>query len=290
MVDFIAEVSSNHNQDLSRMKEFIYVAKETGCSGVKFQLFKIDQLFAPEILAKKVDIRNRKAWELPEKFIPELADYAHNLGIEFSCTPFYLEAVDILEQYVDFFKIASYELLWLDLIKKCGQKGKPVIISTGMAQIYEVKSAVEVLIDSGCPKITVLHCNSAYPTKPQDANLKAIATLREQLKVFSDRIAISVGWSDHTVSAGVIHRSVHKYDASLVEFHLDLDGKGDEYSAGHCWLPEQIKSVITDINTGFTADGTAGFGPSQSEQVEREWRADPFDGLRPLLKTRKSFE
>ena len=83
-IDFIAEVSSNHNQDLKRMKEFICVAKEVGCSGVKFQLFKIDELFAPEAISKNKELRKRKKWELPEKFIPILADYAHQKGILFS--------------------------------------------------------------------------------------------------------------------------------------------------------------------------------------------------------------
>jgi len=290
MVDFIAEVSSNHNHDINRCKQFIHIAHEIGCHGVKFQLFKIDQLFTPELLAKSKKHRDRKNWELPIEFLPELAELSQNLGLQFACTPFYLEAVDELEEFVDFYKIASYELLWMDLIEKCGQMGKPVVISTGMANIDEVKSAIECLIDSGCQTLTVLHCNSVYPTLPKDANLLAIATLREQLKVYSDRIALSIGWSDHTVSAGVIHRAVHKYDASMIEFHLDLDGKGEEYATGHCWLPEEIKPVINDINTGCTADGKSDFGPSKSELIERKWRADPVDGLRPLIKTRKSFD
>lgn len=122
-VRFIAEVSSNHNRDLDRCKLFIEIAKSIVCDGVKFQLFKIDHLFASDILAKSEKHRERKKWELPLEFIPELSEYAHKLELQFSCTPFYLEAVDELFPFVDFYKIASYELLWHDLFRKCVEKG-----------------------------------------------------------------------------------------------------------------------------------------------------------------------
>ena len=97
-VKFIAEISSNHNRDLKRSIEFIKQAATVGCDGVKFQLFRIDQLFAPEILQKSQRHRERRQWELPTDFIPELADACHELGILFSCTPFYLDAVAELER------------------------------------------------------------------------------------------------------------------------------------------------------------------------------------------------
>ena len=170
-IDFIAEVSSNHNRDINRMKEFIYASKEVGCTGVKFQLFKIDELFSPEILAKSETHRKRKEWELPIEYIPELAELSHSLDLSFSCTPFYLEAVDILEPYIDFYKIASYELLWIDLFEKCGNTGKPIVFSTGMATFDEVETTLNCLIATEAKDITVLHCNSAYPTPIKDANL-----------------------------------------------------------------------------------------------------------------------
>ena len=112
-INFIAEVSSNHNQDITRMKDFIQASSEIGCSGVKFQLFKIEELFSNEILQKSKTHRDRKKWELGEEFIPELAEYCAKYNLSFGCTPFYLDAVDVLNDYVDFFKISSYELLWL---------------------------------------------------------------------------------------------------------------------------------------------------------------------------------
>ena len=290
-IDFIAEVSSNHNRDINRMKEFIYASKEVGCTGVKFQLFKIDELFSPEILAKSETHRKRKEWELPIKYIPELADLSHSLGLSFSCTPFYLEAVDILEPYIDFYKIASYELLWIDLFEKCGNTGKPIVFSTGMATFDEVETTLNCLIATEAKDITVLHCNSAYPTPIKDANLGGINVLKKMIETMDNQnqIEIKVGYSDHTVSPAVIYRATHQYNVDFVEFHLDLDGKGEEYKAGHCWLPDQISEVIANLNLGLEADGQEIFEPSISELPDRGWRADPADGLRPLLKIRESF-
>jgi len=290
-IDFIAEVSSNHNRDLTRMKEFIHASGEAGCSGVKFQLFKIDKLFSPEILSKSENHRNRKEWELPVEYIPELADLTHSLGLSFSCTPFYLEAIDGLNPYVDFYKIASYELLWNDLFEKCGNTEKPVIFSTGMATLDEVERALKCLLNTKTKQITVLHCNSAYPTPIKDANLAGIHILKEMINKIgnSNQIDITVGYSDHTVSPAVLYRAIHHYDVNFIEFHIDLDGKGAEYQSGHCWLPDQISEVIANVNSGLEADGKKIFEPSQSELPDRDWRADPVDGLRPLKEIRESF-
>jgi sialic acid synthase SpsE len=288
MVEFIAEVSSNHNRDLGRMKDFITSAKEIGCSGVKFQLFKIEELFAPEILEKSATHRNRVKWELSEELIPELSNYAQSLNLSFSCTPFYLDAVDMLEPYVDYYKIASYELLWKELFEKSAKTGKPVVFSTGMATLDEVSNALNILVENQCSDITILHCNSAYPTPVKDANLAAIHALEKLVGDISSS-KIKIGYSDHTVSPAVIYRAVHRYNVEFVEFHLDLDGKGEEYASGHCWLPDQISEVISTINDGFIADGSDVFGPAASELHDRDWRADPSDGLRPLRGTRSKF-
>ena len=278
---FIAEVSSNHSKNLNRAIEFIDSASSIGCDAVKFQLFKINKLFAPEILEKSEKHRDRKNWELPLEFLPILHKHCQKRNIQFSCTPFYLDAVSELEPYVSFYKIASYELLWDDLLRACALTGKPVIISTGMAHLDEIKHAVKVLRNHNCePK--VLHCTSAYPTPHNEANLKAIDTIRKTVNC-------EVGWSDHTVNPGVIHRAINKWDARIIEFHLDLDGKGDEYDSGHCWLPKEIKSVITEIKQGIEADGNGVKEPTISEKPDRLWRTDCSDGLRPQKSVRKSF-
>lgn len=282
VTQFIAEVSSNHHRDLERCFDFIDTAARIGCDAVKFQLFKIGQLFAPEILAKSETHRQRKDWELPLDFLPKLAQRSHDQGIQFSCTPFYLEAVTELEPFVDFYKIASYELLWDDLIRACAHTGKPLILSTGMATLPEIQHAVDTAHDAGCAELTLLHCISGYPTPPYECNLAAIQTLRTAY-------GCSVGWSDHSVSPAVLYRAIHAWGASTIEFHLDLEGEGEEFATGHCWLPEQIKDVIETIKIGLSADGNGDKQPALSELPDRDWRADPADGLRPLQSIRSSW-
>lgn len=279
-INFIAEVSSNHSRDLNRSLEFIDAAAEIGCDSVKFQLFRVKELFAPEILAKSEILRNRENWELPLDFLPALSERCKNKNIQFSCTPFYLDAVEELKPYVDFYKVASYELLWDDLLIKCALTKKPVIISTGMATLDEIVHAVEVLKNNDCNP-TVLHCTSAYPSPYKEANLAAIETI-------SKVTGCEVGWSDHTVNPGVINRAIHKWGARVIEFHLDLDGKGEEFNAGHCWLPNEMKPLINEVKQAFEADGDGEKTPSSSELPDREWRADPFDGLRPIKSVRKT--
>jgi N-acetylneuraminate synthase len=281
-VTFIAEVSSNHARDLSRALAFVDAAAACGCDAVKFQLFRISELFAPEILAKSAKHRERVAWELPTAHLAPLAEHCRKRSIQFSCTPFYLDAVKELMPYVAFYKIASYELLWNGLLEACAQAGKPVILSTGMATLDEIRNAAAVLTRAGARDVTLLHCVSAYPAPPEEANLSAIAAIREAT-------GVPVGWSDHTRSAAVIERAVHRWDARVVEFHLDLDGEGAEYAAGHCWLPEEIAPVIARIREGLRADGNGFKGPQGSELSDREWRADPTDGLRPLRHIRQTW-
>tara|TARA_B100000795_G_scaffold120475_1_gene89666 strand:+ start:74 stop:937 length:864 start_codon:yes stop_codon:yes gene_type:complete len=279
-VNFIAEVSSNHSKDLKRSLDFIDVASEIGCDSVKFQLFKINQLFSPEILEKSKVHRDREKWELPIDFLPILSNRCKEKNIQFSCTPFYIEAVEELKPYVDFYKIASYELLWDELLIACALSGKPVIISTGMANLDEINHAVDVLRSNNCEP-AVLHCTSAYPTPSNEANLQAIETIRNST-------GCQVGWSDHTVNPGVIHRSIHKWNAKIIEFHLDLDGNGEEFKSGHCWLPEQIKLVIDNVRQAEGFDGNGIKEPVPSEIPDRLWRADPSDGLRPFKSIRNS--
>lgn len=282
-ISFIAEVSSNHSRDLKRCLDFIDASAEVGCSAVKFQLFRLRELFSLEALQIKPQLLSRENWELPVSFLPHLKQRSQKRGIMFSCTPFYLDAVYELDPFVDFYKIASYELLWDGLIAACARSGKPVILSTGMATIDEIKHAVDVLQQNGCSKPSLLHCTSAYPTPYQEANLAAIETIRRAT-------GCDVGWSDHTVEPAVIYRAVHRWGAKVIEFHLDLDGQGEEYGAGHCWLPDQIGEVIREVNKGFDADGNGVKKPVPSEMPDRLWRADPSDGLRPMKEKRDQWK
>ncbi len=282
MVYFIAEISSNHHRDINRCFEFIDKAAEIGCDSAKFQLFKIDQLFALEVLKNSKEHRDRKQWELPVEFLPELARRCQERNIDFSCTPFYIDAVAEMEPFVPFYKIASYALLWDRLLAACAETKKPVILSTGMATLSEVQHAVEVLKKHGCDDISLLHCVSSYPTPLEQSNLAAIKTLK-------DNFGCKVGWSDHTVQPGVIQRAIHHWGAEIVEFHFDLEGEGAEFKGGHCWLPEQIGPLIRDVQLALTTDGSGVKSPVPAEVEERKWRTDPSDGLRPLLETRRTL-
>ncbi len=314
---FVAEVSSNHNCDLERCLQFIDIAAQIGCDAVKFQYFKIKELFAPEVLAKSEKHRSRKRWELPQNFLRPISERCRKNNILFGCTPFFLEGVKELKQYVDFFKIASYELLWDDLILECATTEKPLVLSTGMASLDEVEHAVNIVIGAWekeggkensynlsnninnsssnsslidiDSKLTLLHCISGYPTPIHECNLSAITTLKNKISKLKLKFKTNCGWSDHTVEPAVIYRAVHKWDCSMVEFHLDIDGTGDEYSLGHCWLPNQIQLVIETVKKSFLADGDGKKEPMPSELSDRLWRADPSDGLRPFKEIRKIF-
>ena len=279
---FIAEVSSTHAQDLTRALAFVDAAANAGCDAVKFQLFRVAELFAPEILAKSAKHRARVQWELPLSHLAPLAERCRARNLLFSCTPFYLQAVRELAPYVAFYKIASYELLWTDLLEACARTGRPVILSTGMATMDEISNAAATLKRAGATDVTLLHCVSAYPAPPEQANLSAIAAIRQAT-------GVPVGWSDHTRNPAVIERAVHKWGASCVEFHLDLDGTGAEFEGGHCWLPEEIAPVIARIREAEKADGSGFKEPTPAERDDREWRADPSDGLRPLRHVRSEW-
>jgi len=282
MVYFIAEVSSNHARNLDRCLQFVDTAAEIGCDAVKFQLFRVKELFSPEILAKSSAHSAREAWELPESFLEPIAERCKARRIEFVCTPFFLEAVELLRPYVDRYKVASYELLWLELIQACTATGKPLLLSTGMATLDEIAAAVEAArAGGGGPEtnLTLLHCVSGYPTPAAEANLAALETMGRTF-------GVAMGWSDHTVRPAVIQRAVHRWGAVAVEFHLDLDGSGDEFATGHCWLPEAAKAMIAGIREALGADGDGEKVPMPAELPDREWRADPADGLRPMKSLR----
>jgi len=285
---FVAEVSSNHQCDLDRALRFVDRAADIGCDGVKFQLFKIDELFAPEILRQSATHRARRRWELPERFLAPIADRCRERGVAFSCTPFYLDAVAALSPFVDFLKIASYELLWDDLLAACARTGLPLVLSTGMATLDEVLHAADVIERAGGRDLTLLHCVSGYPAPAAEANLAAIDSLAA-LDARFENVSIRSGWSDHTVDPGVIFRAVHAHPTEMIEFHLDLEGDGDEFESGHCWLPHDMQETIERVQTGFRAEGRAHKAPAEIESEERSWRADPADGLRPLRPLRHTW-
>ncbi len=290
MARFIAEISSNHNGDLDRCQELIRQAAACGCWGVKFQLFRVERLFAPIVLQSSAQHRLRRRWELPRYYLPELAACARDAGLAFGCTPFDLEAVQTLRPHVDFLKIASYELPWLELVRACAATGLPLQISRGMARAAEIASAARTAAQAGATDLTLLHCVSRYPAPATECNLAALGGLRDLLA--AEGVAARVGWSDHSVDAGVVSRAVRHWGAEVVEFHFDLEGRGVEYAGRHCWLPRDIQPVIAGQSFPAPAgcDGSGDLEPVAAEAEERPWRADPSDGLRPTLAVRRQWQ
>jgi N-acetylneuraminate synthase len=277
MAHLIAELGSNHNRDEERARRLIDACADAGCDAVKLQVFRIEDLFAAEVLAGREDLRARRAWEFPMEHLEPIADHCRARGLRLGATPFGLWAVEPLAARVDFLKIASYELLWHDLVRACAATGLPLVVSTGMATLDEVEAAVAAARAAGARELTLLHCVSGYPTPPDQANLAAIATLR-------DATGCPVGWSDHTGSAAVVRRAIDRWGASDVELHVDLDGAGNE-AGPHNWSPAGLAGLAA-ARAAAEADGDGRKAPMPIEAHEVAWRADPADGLRPLRATR----
>ena len=288
----IAEIGLNHNGELQMAKDMITAAAKAGADAVKFQNWKAEDFIVDrsetvtytsqrkEVTESFFDLCKRN--EMKSGWIPILKDYCLDLRTDFISTPTTNEGVDdLINEGIKVIKNGSDYLGHIPLLKYMGQKAEVVIISTGMATLDEIEHAVEVLRNNSCEP-TVLHCTSAYPTPYSEANLSAIETIRKS-------VGCEVGWSDHTVDPGVIHRAIHKWDAKIIEFHLDLDGKGEEFESGHCWLPEQIGSVIKQVRHAEDADGDGIKEPVPSEMSDRLWRTDPLDGLRPFKSIRNTF-
>lgn len=288
MLKIIGEVSSNHNQSKKRAKDLILEAKRLGFDSVKFQLFQIDQLFSREILERSSLHRARRQWELPHEWLPELYDFSREHNIKIGYSPFYLEAVELCNNYTDYFKVASYELLWKDLILKIIETKKPLLVSTGMATLEEIRNALSV-VPNDYP-LTLFHCSSAYPTPPHDANLASVVSLKMLLQDLGFT-NFNLGWSDHTRNAGIINRAYHKYEIEYCELHYDLsDSLGYEFKAGHCWTPEELVYLKKSTEVGSEADGKWLKSTNPSEQADRMWRTDPQDGLRPFVEIRSTFQ
>lgn len=289
MTYFIAEICSNHLNNFDRCKKLIKKAKEIGCDAVKFQLFEAEKLFSKEILLNSKSHKNLKKLELSRKLIPKISNYAKKIKIDFGCTPFDIQSLRFLRKYIKFYKIGSYELLRKDLFLECIKLKKKIIFSTGMASQYEIDQILNLFKKKKFYNFSILRCVSSYPSNFKITNLKSIETLRQKLKKKIKNKTIKVGWSDHSKNEGVILKSIYKYNADIIEFHFDLDGKGTEYKGGHCWLPNEIKKIIDLAKINKYLDGNGKLNFQIIEKNERNWRSDPTDGLRPIKKERKKY-
>lgn len=248
----IAEIGANHNGDMELAKKIIDKAVECGVDAVKFQSWTNKSLISRSEYEKnqKYDDSPKKHFgsleEMVEKYYLRreqhflLKEYCDQKGVQFCSTPFSNEEVDLLEELeVSFYKVASMDINNYSLLKYIGEKGKPVILSSGMSTIAEIDNAVKVIENTGNKKIIILHCVSLYPPEPEDIHLNNILLLQKMYPNYP------IGFSDHTIGTSVPIASV-ALGASVIEKHFTLDkdlpGWDHEISAD----PEEMKYIVEE--------------------------------------------
>lgn len=271
----IAELSANHNGKIDKALEAIEVAAKCGVDAIKIQSYTADTM---TIDCDKEDFQisgglwdGYKLYDLyqwaqtPFEWHQQLFSKAKEVGITLFSTPFDETAVDLLETLeAPAYKLASFEITDLPLIKRIAKTGKPLIISTGMANFDEISEAVNTAKENGCEQLVVLHCISAYPAPVEQANLATITDISQKLDVIS-------GLSDHTLGTVVSVTSI-ALGASLIEKHftLDRDDKGpdSEFSLE----PEEFKRLVEETKSAHQAIGVAGYERKPVEEANVKFR------------------
>ena len=260
----IAEAGSNHNGSLEQAKKLIDVAVESRADAVKFQIYKAESLYSkrtPEFSYLKGQnvYELIKSIETPREWIKELAGYCEARNIIFLATPFDFEAIDLLDKYAPAFKIASFEIVDLELLQYAARKEKPMIISTGMANLCEIEEAISAIKSVGNEDIILLHCNSLYPTPAEVVNLKAMETITTAFKV-------PVGFSDHTLGIHIPVAAV-AMGACVIEKHLTLDRTLPGPDHSFAIEPAELEEMVRCIREVEKAKGT---GIKEKSELESE--------------------
>ena len=271
----IAELSANHNGSIVRAFESILAAKESGADAVKIQTFTADTITIKSD-RKEFQIEGGlwdgstlydlyKEAETPYEWHKPLFDYAKKIGITIFSSPFDSTAVDLLEELnTPAYKIASPEIIDLPLIKYVAQTKKPMIISTGMANLDEISEAVRVARENGCQDLVLLHCISSYPAPFEQSNLRTIPDLTEKFNVLA-------GLSDHTMGTVVATTSV-ALGACVIEKHFTLSradkGPDSEFSLE----PDELKRLCQDTKIAWKSLGVAGYELKNSEENAQKHR------------------
>jgi len=267
----IAEAGVNHNGSMDIAKQLIGVAANSGADYVKFQTFKAKFLVTES--AEKAEYQKHltedseshfemiKRLELDKDAHLNLISYCEKKNIKFLSTAFDSESVDLLSELdIPFFKIPSGEITNLPYLRHIGGIKKPVVMSTGMATLEEVHSAMDVLLKAGVKKddLTILHCNTEYPTPMKDVNLRAMLTIRDEL-------GVKVGYSDHTLGIEIPIAAV-TLGAKIVEKHFTLDRSLPGPDQAASLEPEELKAMVSAIRNIECALGNRLKTPSQSEK------------------------
>lgn len=275
----IAEMSANHAGDVNRAIEIIHAAKDAGADCIKIQTytpdtitincdnkyFKIDSgTWGGETLYSLYG----KAYT-PWKWQPILKKEAEKVGIDFLSTPFDKTSVNFLESIgIDFYKIASFEIVDIPLIKYVASKGKPMIISTGMASLEEIEEAVEAARTSGCKDICLLKCSSAYPAIPDNMNLATIADLK-------DRFELVTGLSDHSLGSIAAVTAV-ALGAKIIEKHICISREIENPDSSFSMEKEEFATMVRDIRDTERAIGKVSYNVSEQEADNKVFRRSIF--------------
>ncbi|WGE55303.1 N-acetylneuraminate synthase [Actinobacillus equuli subsp. equuli] len=292
-VFIVAEIGCNHNGDPALAKKMVDVAKECGVDAVKFQTFKADKLiskYAPKAEYQKVttgtadsQLEMTRKLELPYDEFVKLEAYARSLGLEVFSTPFDFESIDFLaSQQQKVWKIPSGELTNLPYLEKIARlpiEGKTIVISTGMATIEETKQSLKVLEDNGMAKkdITILHCNTEYPTPYEDVNLNAFHQLKQEFGEYS------LGFSDHSAGYFASLAAV-PYGITFIEKHFTLDKnfEGPDHKASV--TPEELKLLCEGIRAVEKSLGSSEKIVTNSEAKNKIVARKSIIAARPIKK------
>ncbi|TGL99806.1 pseudaminic acid synthase [Leptospira jelokensis] len=271
----IAELSANHNGKIERALETIRSAKEAGADAIKIQTYTADTM---TIDCDKDDFQihgglwdgyklyDLYKWaETPYDWHKEIFDYASEIGITLFSTPFDETAVDLLENLnAPAYKVASFEATDLPLIRYIASTKKPMIMSTGMANLVEIEEMVEAARTAGCKDLILLHCISSYPAPVDQSNLLTIPDMRK-------RFGVQVGLSDHTLTNTASIASI-VLGATVIEKHFILDradkGPDSEFSI----TPEELRLLCRDTKDAWLALGTAGYERKPAEEANAKFR------------------
>ena len=273
MVFIIAELSANHNNDFDLAAKTIHAMAEAGADAVKVQTYKPESLtldldtghFAPRTEGLWKGYTPWKLYQeasMPYEWQPKLKEIAEDLGLVFFSSPFDLGAVDFLESMnVPMYKIASFEITDIPLIQYAASKGKPMIISTGVADEQDIQLAVNICHDAGNNQVTLLKCTSQYPATIEQANLLTIPDMKQ-------RFNVSVGVSDHTMGSTVPVVAV-SLGATVVEKHFILDRNLGGPDAAFSMEPFEFKQMVDEVRATEKALGKIDYEVSEQDKLRR---------------------
>jgi N-acetylneuraminate synthase len=277
---FIAELSANHVQQFERAVEIIHAAKEAGADAVKLQTYTPDTITidsaAPSFRIGEGGLWSGKTlYELyseaymPWDWQPKLKEVANSLDLALFSSPFDLTAVEFLEEVgVPAYKIASFEVVDLPLIRRIAETGKPIIMSTGMANLAEIDEAVRTIREAGNEHLALLKCTSAYPAPAEEMNLRTIPHLAEAFQT-------PVGLSDHTLGIAVPAAAV-ALGASIVEKHLTLSRDEPAPDSAFSLEPSEFKEMVDTARSVEAALGEVNYAPTGREIASRAFRRSLF--------------